>query len=498
MSKPKFDPSKPFEVVGASAAPAAAKPKFDPSKPFEPVTDKSSTAMKIIRPVMEGGGAAVGTLVGAAAGGAGAPVGGALGYAAGKVGADLLERGMGDKPPIETPGQAVTETADALGAGMMAESGAKIIGSAVGPVFRGLYKIGEKSGGIATSLMRRALGYRGGMLTEKGEIERANSVAKTMLDSVVEDPATGAQVPMLSASGKIGRFFKLSAGTETLKQRAEILSKAAGKKIEGILAKLDDAGIRTVDNEALANQVEQRLRPSYPREGAYAEKHRIVDEIISTIRSHRTRTAPSNLSPMVSSVPEAMTFGSGQDLKLTLKEFANFNKVTDKAKAHYYRDAYGIVREMIDDSVGKAEEVLGPKGTGILKEYLDAKGIYGKSEEALLALSDKLGKELGNNLIGLRETIVAANQLNAALTAGSPAGAAAAAATAASKPITQNINALGAKVAKNFATFLKRTPPSQRQAMIEIATKAGLFSEARKFYGEFAKRGINLPRENKK
>jgi len=44
MNKPKFDPSKPFSVVGG-------KPKFDPSKPFEAVEMPGSTSLDLSAPV---------------------------------------------------------------------------------------------------------------------------------------------------------------------------------------------------------------------------------------------------------------------------------------------------------------------------------------------------------------------------------------------------------------------------------------------------------------
>lgn len=52
MSKPAFDPSKPFEVV--EAAPEAAKPKFDPSKPFEPVETGPSIGESVLSGVNQG------------------------------------------------------------------------------------------------------------------------------------------------------------------------------------------------------------------------------------------------------------------------------------------------------------------------------------------------------------------------------------------------------------------------------------------------------------
>lgn len=318
---------------------------------------------------------------------------------------------------------------------------------------------------FAEDMARRAIGYTKRFFKDPEDFKRANDVAREILRQQVKDPTTGKVVKVFSAS------------TESMLQRTEILSEQAGKKIGGILKNLDESGVRSANLDDLVNKVVTDLDPGKTG-GAYKVTKAALKEVIDTINAH------------VDDIDEAgnLTFASAQQLKQALKEVANFNKVSDATKAHVYRRAYGIVREAIDTSVGNAEKVLGPKGTGVLREFIESKGIYGKAEEALAALTNKLGTELGNNVIGLRETILAAGQL----AKGSVTGAMAA---GVAKPLTQSSAAIASKVASSFAKFLKTVPPNKRQEMTRILTNAGLFSLARKHYNEFASRGVNLPKE---
>lgn len=329
----------------------------------------------------------------------------------------------------------------------------------------GLHKTSNR---FARALGRHAIGYSKRFYKDPEDFPRANQVVEEIMKQTVKDPVTGKTVPVFSAS------------TESMMQRAEILSEHAGKKIGGILKQLDEFGVRSANLDDLVNKVVTDLDPGKTK-GAYKATKHAIKEVIDTINEH------------VDEIDEAgnLTFGSAQQLKGALKDEANFNKISNAKKAHIFRRAYGIVREAIDTSVGNAEKVLGPKGTGILKEYMDSKGIYGKAEEALGALTNKLGTELGNNIIGLRETIVAAGELaKGNIVRATVAGA--------SKPITQRGAALASKVVTSLAKYLKTVPPNRRQVIIKALVNAGILTEARKYYNEFSSRGINLPKEKTK
>ncbi|MFA5026405.1 MAG: hypothetical protein WC713_00885 [Candidatus Methylomirabilota bacterium] len=125
----------------------------------EPVRDTRNTISEFARPVLEAGGSAVGMAI---AGGAAAPTvagvipgaiaGGGLGFAAGKSAADILDRSMGIKKPIESIRQAGIETAQNLEAG----AGAEAIGLGMGGVVRGvagaLRPVAERTTGVAKAV----------------------------------------------------------------------------------------------------------------------------------------------------------------------------------------------------------------------------------------------------------------------------------------------------------------------------------------------------------
>ena len=124
---------------------------------FQPTTEtktpgflerNAQTISNLARPALEAGGAVGGGLL---AGGAAAPTiagaipasvaGGGLGFAAGRSAADLLDRGLGLKPPIASIPEAVKETGANLQSGAAMEAGGQLIGPGVKAVGKGLLSI---------------------------------------------------------------------------------------------------------------------------------------------------------------------------------------------------------------------------------------------------------------------------------------------------------------------------------------------------------------------
>lgn len=131
------------------------------------------------RPALEAGGMLAG---GALAGGAALPLGPAaipaaavgtgLGFAGGKAAADLLDRGLGVKPPIASAGEAVKETAKDLTQGAAAATTTLVPG---GGMLRESLK-GALSGGTMSAVMDA---------TDKGHIEPGGVVVSSILGGVV-------------------------------------------------------------------------------------------------------------------------------------------------------------------------------------------------------------------------------------------------------------------------------------------------------------------------
>lgn len=305
---------------------------------------------------------------------------------------------------------------------------------------------------VAINMARRALGYSKRFFKKPEDFARANQVAQEMLKQRVISPST-----------------------KTMIERAEIISEKAGKEIGDVLDQLDAKGFNSVETTDIVNEVVNQLDPGKSG-GVYDKTRKIVEEIVDTINAHGPE--------------QRISFESAQELKSVLKGEAKFDKMTDKKRSLLYQRAYGILRGAIDKRVDEVGQFIGDKEKKIFSDYVNSKGVYGKSEEALGALTNKLGGELGNAIIGLRETIVAASEL----AAGNPVKAAM---VAGSKPLTQGAAAMAAKVADSLARYLKKVPPNQRQSILKVLVDTGTLSIARKYYNEFSSRGVNLPKEPK-
>ena len=109
------------------------------SSPGTKALDDEGPVHKYVRPALELGGAMAGGTLGAMApppltGPIGGTLGGTLGFAAGDTLSSLLERLAGERPPMESPAQAVGETAQALKGGGAIELASRGAGKVVGAI----------------------------------------------------------------------------------------------------------------------------------------------------------------------------------------------------------------------------------------------------------------------------------------------------------------------------------------------------------------------------
>ena len=318
--------------------------------------------------------------------------------------------------------------------------------------------LGVKSHDFAVALARRTLGYTKRFFKTPGSFDRANKVAQEMLKQKV-----------------------ISSNAQTMLDRAQALSDQAGKKIGSILTKLDDAGIQAVDSDDIVNTIVQQL-DSGKTGGVYTNRRKVIQEVVDTVNAHGGGK---------------LSFNSAQELKNTLKDVADLGVESDAFRANMFKRAYGIVRNKIDDGVELAESFLGPKESKIFREYVNNKAIYGKAKEATKALVNKLSSELGNNVVGLRETIVGAEALGH-LATGNQAKAAQAiktGAVAVGLKTGGKIQAIVSKMANGLSRFLRKVRPYHRQGVVRTLINTGVLGEARKYYNEFKKAGVPLPKD---
>jgi hypothetical protein len=106
----------------------------------------------IARPLLEGGGAVAGGMIGSPMGPLGAAGGGVLGFAAGKAGADFLDRGLGRKPLLTNLPEAAREVGNNLVSGVAAEATGQAAGKLIPPLLRGFGNVGAKLGEWSTAI----------------------------------------------------------------------------------------------------------------------------------------------------------------------------------------------------------------------------------------------------------------------------------------------------------------------------------------------------------
>jgi len=337
MSKPPFDPNKPFQ--------AAEKPTFDPNQPFTTGQPEDSIGL----------GAAL------------------------DVASQLTPWAKARQIAFENPGEKIAEVGGAMGYPKTAAA----LGTAVQmiPDIVGSLAPAETEAEVlrkpAEAFGRRALGFNKGLIKKAGGVERANKVARQMLDEGV---------------------ITAGASPSTMLDRAEDLATQSGSRIGETL---QNVGQPATTTGALKREIATQLSPGR-RGGQYDKLRGYTNEVLETVGAH-------GKGPI--------SFESAQELKQTLKGPAQFGKLTDGERAEMYRRSYGIVREAIDTGLDDAvSKGLIPAEKA--QQFLRDKAAYGASEQAINALKDKLAGEAANNIVSLRGTIAGVGGMAAGDVAG--------------------------------------------------------------------------------
>ena len=121
MSKPAFDPNKPFSV-GTKAVVNAAKPPFDPNRPFEASPEEKLSTVNQLGGVIKESLPMIGGAIGGAVGLIGGPVGAVAGGGIGAMGGEVLRQGI-DRLQGNAPTSLKQAYADQLSAGLSGAAG---------------------------------------------------------------------------------------------------------------------------------------------------------------------------------------------------------------------------------------------------------------------------------------------------------------------------------------------------------------------------------------
>lgn len=220
----------------------------------------------VARPLFEGGGAAVGGILGAGLGPIGAVGGGALGFGTGKAAADLLDRGLGRRPMLQNVPQAISETGNNILQGGEAEATGQLAGKAIPPLLKGAGKLGAQLG------------------------EWATAIPEKDFRSVAENPSSILPGRLEKAGQKFGEAAKNVGISDEITPETVDRMRSPGQYAFDTFNKLKTSG-KITPQEAL--QARQSLDAVYPvpnqKNASYI---RMLDQIRSSFQDVITNASP--------------------------------------------------------------------------------------------------------------------------------------------------------------------------------------------------------------
>ena len=432
MNKPKFNPSQPFV--------ASVKPKFNPNAGYDPVSEsvapnEESFGRQLTRgvtaslPLIGGLG---GGVLGAGAGlpaGPGAIVtalaGGAGGYAAGKELEGIANHYLLDDA---APADAFTKPVDTLnrvGGNLIEGAASEVLGMGVGALGMKLAdkvisrprQIVAKLRNLADRSAAKALGAERGTIKKLGE-DRVLDIGRQALDAGVISPL---------------------AGTKDLMERnSQLKDTAMGAR---------DAVYRTIDEEGVSQ--------FNPLDAAIRVDEGVGDFIRDSPLNFGKNTQLENtLEAMLLRGDGTITMRKAQKLVKELGDAAKWSGMGRRTpREELAQKAYGIARNELNASAGRASEVLNRLDLQEIIEQSNRLYSVGKDTDTLL--QNKYAREQGNKLIGLTDTNAAAGTLS---TLGTPGVVAMLAAKRGAERYGNQIlavsaDALAYKLAKSPQTF---------------------------------------------
>jgi hypothetical protein len=259
----------------------------------------------------------------------------------------------------------------------------------------------------AVGSARRALGFTKRFLPNKFARAGANEASEIALQE-------GIVRPMRSA--------------EDMARMAQEIEKRSGKGIETFLDKQNEK-LPVRDAVKRLTALRPRNEAGQPlRGGHFAEDNSEVAKAIRTIKAFTKKSIPGkpttvsapnhatfqtdvNVVPGKPSTPwrsQSLSFKDMNQAKGKIQDAANYMaKTNDATMAH---KTASEVRKYIDSSLGAIAKKPGANPNE-LKKFLRDKKVYGAMNRVDAALNNRLSSEMGNNVVGLRNSIAAAGLL---------------------------------------------------------------------------------------
>lgn len=312
--------------------------KVGPPKGF--IERNAETISGMARPALEMGGMLGGGALAAPAGPIAAAGGGTLGYAGGKAAADLLDRGLGLKKPIQGIAQAAKETAGAIQSGAEAEMGGRLAA--------GILKAGAgKAAKVAANRLPPTLGKFFGV---------PEGATKYVQGRGTKDVFTAPNLEEGAARAKIGEATADLAAART----------ATGEAIgaaEGAVG-ASPAGSKT----ARVRHILETLKSSLYGRGISDPKTAALSSKLGGKDVGVLQELEQVLTPTETAVPKVDAYGLTQmepvTEKLTLRQALNAKKIIDHGiklesgkltapTKQLLLKINGMIREAVKHDVGK-------------------------------------------------------------------------------------------------------------------------------------------------
>ncbi len=202
--------------------------------------------------------------------------------------------------------------------------------------------------------------------------------------------ATSRLGKLLNESGIVG------GSDSAMLKKAAALRDAMGPKVGKIVEAVDTAGVLPEAGawvgrvEALARKIQSKA--------ASPEAESAAKYLLRETEALRGEAAQGTL-----------TYSRLRQFKLDFQENVSFTKEAPKALDRAKHELYAITEQEIEKGVARLDQST---GSGILREYLKAKELYGVAQDALPALAKRVGQRANANMtLGLTGNVLGAGSM---------------------------------------------------------------------------------------
>lgn len=407
-----FPPTIPDQTVTAHA-PGLVAAHESTQPPEDPIRRALGQAATATRPLLEGGGAAVGSITGTPLGPGGMVAGGALGYAMGKKIADILEEQTGVKatPTLikqlsEMPHDLATGATYEMGGaaagpaiGKVAEYGGKVVKpilgklSGVGPgAVEEALKSGAKTAGELNPIASKTAfdkALRGDI--SKDEIvthakdalnllkEQRASAYQSQLDTITQNAKDLDINPIVNAtSGLMKRYNVKFAADGSLDPSRIAMGQTGRKDVEDVLLTVINWGKQPGDRTAKGLDVLKRQLDDFYSDSSQARS--FVASLRNAVKETITKEVPE-YGKMTAGYSEATKLIKDVEADLMLRKEGMSGRMTaDKTLRRLMssmRDNFEMRKELVDVLGAKGSQDLAGEIAGYTMNTFAPRGLSG-------------------------------------------------------------------------------------------------------------------------